>query len=43
MNDQAIIANSLEEVPEDKPTFMAIGVFDGVHRGHKRLIKNMVD
>jgi riboflavin kinase/FMN adenylyltransferase len=43
MKEEAIVANNLEEVPEDKPTFMAIGVFDGVHRGHKRLIKNMVD
>ncbi len=32
----------LADVPESRPTYLAIGSFDGVHRGHQAIIKNMV-
>ncbi len=31
----------LTEVIEKRPTFLAIGVFDGVHRGHQQLLQQM--
>jgi riboflavin kinase / FMN adenylyltransferase len=34
--------NSLQEVRERRPVYLAIGVFDGVHRGHQHLLKMMV-
>ena len=33
--------NNLEEIEERRPTFLAIGVFDGVHRGHQQLLQTM--
>lgn len=33
---------SLAEVAERRPTYLAIGVFDGVHLGHQRLLHSMV-
>jgi riboflavin kinase/FMN adenylyltransferase len=33
---------SLDDVPTRHPTFLAVGVFDGVHRGHQALIQQMV-
>ena len=35
--------NSLAQVGERRATFLAIGVFDGVHRGHQELLRAMVD
>lgn len=32
----------LAQVQERKPTFLAVGVFDGVHRGHQHLLQKMV-
>lgn len=33
--------NDLAEIEERRPTFLAIGVFDGVHRGHQQLLQSM--
>jgi riboflavin kinase/FMN adenylyltransferase len=42
MDDKFEQVSRLEEVSKREPTFLAIGVFDGVHRGHQNLIQNMV-
>ena len=34
--------NHLTEVPDRQPTFLALGSFDGVHRGHQEVIGSMV-
>lgn len=34
--------NHLTEVTERRPTFVALGSFDGVHRGHQEVIGSMV-
>lgn len=33
--------DDLAEIDERRPTFLAIGVFDGVHRGHQQLLQTM--
>lgn len=42
MNPSVTRVNQPEEVTEKRPTFLAIGVFDGVHRGHQTLLQTMV-
>jgi riboflavin kinase/FMN adenylyltransferase len=34
--------NSLTDIPEKRPTYLAIGSFDGVHLGHQEVLKMMV-
>jgi riboflavin kinase/FMN adenylyltransferase len=38
----ALHINSLAEAPNRQPTFLAIGSFDGVHRGHQAVLQQMV-
>lgn len=33
----------VSDVQEKRPTFLAVGVFDGVHRGHQALLQEMVE
>ena len=35
------LVSKLTEVGEKRPTFLAIGVFDGVHLGHQNLLQSM--
>jgi riboflavin kinase / FMN adenylyltransferase len=42
MNPSFTRVSQPEEVTEKRPTFLAIGVFDGVHRGHQTLLQTMV-
>jgi riboflavin kinase/FMN adenylyltransferase len=37
-----IRVNSLTDIPEKQPTYLAIGSFDGVHLGHQEVLKIMV-
>ncbi len=37
-----IVYNSLEEIKDIKSTVIALGNFDGVHRGHQELIRRAV-
>ncbi len=42
MPDQTQYSSSLINVPPPRPTYLAVGVFDGVHRGHQALLAEMV-
>ncbi|MDP6770584.1 MAG: hypothetical protein QF704_07820, partial [Anaerolineales bacterium] len=37
------IYNELSSVQLDRESLLAIGVFDGVHAGHRHLIENLTD
>ncbi len=42
MDEKIELVSNLTEVSNRAPTYLAIGVFDGVHRGHQNLIQSMV-
>ncbi len=41
MTDSTLRINALTGAPDKRPTFVAVGSFDGVHRGHQRLLNRM--
>ena len=43
MTQQLLRVNSLAEIIDPQPTYLALGSFDGVHLGHQTVIRNMVD
>lgn len=43
MTEKLTVVSQIGDVDEKKPTFLAIGVFDGVHRGHQHLLSSMVN
>ena len=42
MTNEFIHVQTLEEINERRPTFLAIGSFDGVHAGHQAILKQVV-
>lgn len=42
MTQQLLRVDSLAEVQERRPTYLALGSFDGVHIGHQAIIRRMV-
>lgn len=42
MSNNFIRVNTLTEIDEQHPTFVAIGSFDGVHLGHQAVLQSMV-
>jgi len=42
MADNFQRVDDLAEIQERLPTFLAVGVFDGIHRGHQHLLQQMV-
>ncbi|MCZ7670080.1 MAG: hypothetical protein M5U34_24350 [Chloroflexi bacterium] len=35
--------NSLPDIPDQQPTYLAIGSFDGVHLGHQAVLRMMAE
>src|SRR5690606_42056631 len=42
MVENFLRVDSLDALQDRRPTFLAIGVFDGVHLGHQQLLSDMV-
>lgn len=43
MTQQLLRVNTLAEIDDRRPTYLALGSFDGVHRGHQAVLRQMVD
>lgn len=43
MTQQIMRVNTLAEVRDRQPTYLALGSFDGVHLGHQAVLRQMVD
>ncbi len=42
MTEAFVRVSEVTELTERRPTFLAVGVFDGVHLGHQQLLRSMV-
>lgn len=42
MKDPVEIVSNLEQIEDGEPTYLAVGVFDGVHLGHQYLLETMI-
>jgi len=43
MTQQIVRVNTLAEMSDRQPTYLALGSFDGVHLGHQAVLRQMVD
>lgn len=43
MTQQLLRVNTLTEIEDPRPTYLALGSFDGVHLGHQTVIRQMVE
>ena len=43
MTQKIVHVNSLADITDRQPTYLALGSFDGVHRGHQAILRKMVD
>ena len=43
MTQQLLRVNTLAEIDDRRPTYLALGSFDGVHLGHQAVLRQMVD
>jgi riboflavin kinase/FMN adenylyltransferase len=43
MTQKILHVNSLADITDRQPTYLALGSFDGVHRGHQAILRKMVD
>ena len=43
MTQQRVRVNTLAEMSDRQPTYLALGSFDGVHLGHQAVLRQMVD
>lgn len=42
MTQQILHVNSLADITDRRPTYLVLGSFDGVHRGHQAILKDLV-
>jgi riboflavin kinase/FMN adenylyltransferase len=43
MTQKILHVNALADIGDRQPTYLALGSFDGVHRGHQAILRKMVD
>jgi len=43
MTQKILHVKSLADITDRQPTYLALGSFDGVHRGHQAILRTMVD
>ena len=43
MTQKIVYVKTLADIMDRQPTYLALGSFDGVHRGHQTILRKMVD